>query len=308
VEKVYKTGKTNHQLNINSHIFPKVLFLGNGMLKLDDKGISWKELLQRIQILPGSRNVEMLPMAMQPEALCGVDAEEVQRKVANETKTLDGVNPLLHRLLELPFDAVITTNYTYEIEETLSGKEWTEYRRRKSLNILHGSHNVNHNTFICNMVETKDGHIVPVFHIHGERSRKHSMILSYYSYANSLARLVEYNKILGNQFYEHQIVDENILCRCWLDYFIMGDIISVGFGLDLSEFDVWWALERKAREIAKHGKFVAYIDRQGAEETPQKLLMDAMDAECRYVDSHDIGYEKMYEKIVIECEKIFLNE
>jgi hypothetical protein len=300
-----KSAKANHRLEISNKIFPKVLLLGNGMLKLDDKGISWKELLQKIQMIPGKRNVDILPMAMQPEALCGVDAEEVQRRVAAETKTLDKVNPLLCRLLELPFDAIVTTNYTYEVEETLSGNKWTEYRRKKTLNILHGSHNVNHNTFVCNMVETKEGRIVPVFHIHGEWSRKHSMILSYYSYANSLARLVEYNKVLGNQLYEHQVADESILCRCWLDYFIMGDVFSVGFGLDLSEFDIWWALERKAREIAKHGKFVAYIEKNGAEETPQKSLLEAMDAECRYVYSQDIGYEEMYKRIVIECEKMF---
>jgi hypothetical protein len=300
-----KSAKANHRLEISNKRFPKVLLLGNGMLKLDDKGISWKELLQKIQMIPGKRNVDILPMAMQPEALCGVDAEEVQRRVAAETKTLDKVNPLLCRLLELPFDAIVTTNYTYEVEETLSGNKWTEYRRKKTLNILYGSHNVNHNTFVCNMVETKEGRIVPVFHIHGEWSRKHSMILSYYSYANSLARLVEYNKVLGNQFYEHQVADENIVCRCWLDYFIMGDVVSVGFGLDLSEFDIWWALERKAREIAKHGKFVAYIEKNGAEETPQKSLLEAMDAECRYVYSQDIGYEEMYKRIVIECEKMF---
>jgi hypothetical protein len=292
-------------MEIMMNRFPKVLFLGNGMLKLDNAGVSWNELLRRIKTLPGEKKVDILPMAMQPEALCGVNVEDIQRKIADEMTSLDRVNPLFHKLLDFPFDAIMTTNYTYEIEEMLSGNKWTEYRRKKSLNILYGSHNVNHNTFACNVVKTKEGRIVPVFHIHGELSRKHSMILSYYSYANSLARLVEYNKILGNQLYEHQIANENILCRCWLDYFIMGDVVSVGFGLDLSEFDIWWALERKAREIAKHGKFVAYIEKKGAEETAQKLLLDAMDAECRYVYCRDNDYAELYKEIIQECEKMF---
>jgi hypothetical protein len=85
----------------------------------------------------------------------------------------------------------------------------------------------------------------------------------------------------------------------------MGDVVSVGFGLDLSEFDIWWALERKAREIAKHGKFVAYIEKKGAEETAQKLLLDAMDAECRYVYCRDNDYAELYKEIIQECEKMF---
>ena len=37
-------------------------------------------------------------------------------------------------------------------------------------------------------------------------------------------------------------------CQGWLDYFLMGDVHAVGFGFDLSEFDIWWAIERKSRE------------------------------------------------------------
>jgi hypothetical protein len=85
----------------------------------------------------------------------------------------------------------------------------------------------------------------------------------------------------------------------------MGDVVSVGFGLDLSEFDIWWALERKAREIAKHGKFVAYIEKKRAEETAQKLLLDSMDAECRYVYCRDNDYTELYKEIIQECEKMF---
>lgn len=296
---------TNFKMEILPNCPPKVLFLGNGMLKLDNAGISWDELIQKIKTISGERNAAMLPMAMQPEAVCGVEVEEVQRKIAAEMTSLEMVNPLLRELLSLPFDAVITTNYSYEIEETLSGKKWSEYRRRQSLLIMYGSHNVNHNTFVCNIVETKDGRCIPVFHVHGELGRKHSMILSYYSYANSLSRLVEYNKILGNHLYEKQMASEKILCHCWLDYFIMGDVVSVGFGLDLSEFDIWWALERKAREIAEHGRFIAYIDVSKSEETGKKLLLDAMKAECRTVSIGADNYEGMYRKIINECKKMF---
>lgn len=40
----------------------------------------------------------------------------------------------------------------------------------------------------------------------------------------------------------------------WLDYFILGDVYSLGFGFDTSEMDLWWLLCRKKRERADHGE------------------------------------------------------
>ena len=180
--------------------------------------------------------------------------------------------------MAIPFDAIITTNYTYEVEKILSGGKWSSNMRRKAFTALDGNSKPNHNTYICNMITTSDGRQIPVFHIHGEYERKHSMILSYYSYAKILSKLIEYNKQLGNSLEEHQLENRMKECRCWLDYFILGNVYSVGFGLDVSEFDIWWAIERKAREKAKHGVFRAYLDGESGE-TKQSILLDAMKAE-----------------------------
>ena len=49
-------------------------------------------------------------------------------------------------MLSLPFDAILTTNYTYEIENALTGEEWTERARRKAFAALDGNSRVRHNT------------------------------------------------------------------------------------------------------------------------------------------------------------------
>ena len=281
---------------------PKVLLLGNGMLKLGNKGTSWDDLLKKIRNRPINPSAlhNKVPYAMQPEALCGVNVEQIQRDVANNINSLKEYHSLLKELLNLPFDAILTTNYTYEIEAVLSGKEWSgKQERLKAFTALDGNVKVNHNSFICNSVTTSDGRTIPVFHIHGEAARKHSMILSYYSYANSLSRLVNYNKnVLGNALYEHQQEQKDYQCRCWLDYFILGDVWSVGFGLDVSEFDVWWAIERKAREKAAHGRFKAYFDGEPSGNTAQKLLLEAMDAEFKAIPVVENNYEKMYQSVI----------
>ena len=297
------TRKRNALFTIEPDKRPKVLLLGNGMLKLGNNGLGWDDLLKRIRTRPGEINVKdaKVPYAMQPEALCGTDVEQIQRDVANNIETLKDGHPLLKEILSLPFDAILTTNYTYEIETILTGKEWPgKNERRKAFTALDGNTKVNHNTFVCNAVRTADGRVIPVFHIHGETARKHSMILSYYSYANALSRLVDYNKnVLKNSLYEHQQENKTYQCRCWLDYFILGDVWSVGFGLDVSEFDIWWAIERKAREKnAAHGVFKAYFDGDPSVVTAKKILLEAMEAESVTIPVPGKDYVPLYQKVI----------
>ena len=44
-----------------------------------------------------------------------------------------------------------------------------------------------------------------------------------------------------------------------MDAFILGDVYILGFGFDLSEFDLWWLLNRKFNEKADHGH-VYYLE------------------------------------------------
>ena len=239
---------------------------------------------------------------MQPEALCGPDVEEVQKRTAETVKSLAEPHDLLRELLKIPFDAILTTNYTYEIEMLLSWKTWTEYARRKAYIALDGNTKVGSNTFVCNAVHTTDGRIVPVFHIHGELGRKSSIILGYYSYANALSRLVEYNKKRKNYIEEHQKAGKSLRCKCWLDYFVAGDVWSVGFGLDLSEFDIWWAIERKAREKAKHGSLSAYFAEGETSDHPQKIMLKSLNADPIFISANK-NYESHYQRVIEDIRK-----
>lgn len=277
---------------------PKVLLLGNGVLRLAGGG-NWNELLQAIETPPPKkRDLSLVPYAMQPEAICGVDVEEVQRKTALAIKD-NGKDPqnILQRILLFPFDAILTTNYTYEIETVISGGEWTEKKRRDAFTALDGNSRVRHNTFICSRVLARDGRTIPVFHIHGERMRKHSLVLSYYSYANAVSRLVALNKYRGNEYLEKQETGESVIILSWLDYFLLGEVYAVGFGFDTSEFDIWWAIERKAREKASHGKLHAIMTENDMKSKPQSILFEAMDVDLQeFKPGND--YLKAYEKIL----------
>ena len=284
--------KTNRKCIIKADATPKVLFLGNGILQLGHTNNSWEDLLKQIsnkKELPKLKNI--VTYAMQPEVVCDCEVEEIQRRISENIKEFP-IHPYLQELLELPFDAVITTNYTYEIEQVLSDGKWTKYKRKKAFTALNGEYKVNNNTFVCNVVETKSGKMIPVFHIHGESERKHSMILSYYSYASALGRLISHNSKLKNTLFEHQKSGMDYECKSWLEMFIMADVYSVGFGFDTSEFDVWWAIERKSREKAHHGKLTAYMERK--EECAQNYLFESMGVDNKIFEVVDGNYEPLY--------------
>lgn len=296
--------KTLKKLFIDSQNLPKVLFVGNGVLQLS-KGMNWSDLINTLSPEGSNvRNVEGIPFAMQPEAVCGTDVEEVQRRTA-DIITSGEPHQLLKQLIALDFDAILTTNYTYEIEEALSGKEWTESKRRSSHTTLCGKPQVRHNTYKCNIVKDKNNREVPVFHIHGEKGRKHSLVLSYYSYANAVYYLIEMNKRRQNTYEEKQESENFLECHGWLDYFLLGEVYAVGFGFDLSEFDIWWAIERKSREHARHGKLHAYMI--GKEQDMAKSTMfETMNVDERFIRLEDDNYLKAYEKIVSELRQSFI--
>ncbi len=133
------------------------------------------------------------------------------------------------------------------------------------------------------------------------------MTLSYYSYANAVSRLIALNKQRGNIYQEQQERNEKLFCLSWLDYFLIGDVYSVGFGFDTSEFDIWWAIERKAREKARHGLLHAFMIDEKDCNTPQKALFDAMDV---HLHQHIVAkdYLAAYEKVLEEIHNHILGE
>lgn len=282
---------------------PNVLLLGNGLLRLGNKGISWEKLLKGIKTCEDDSIAQKLPFAMRPEALCGVEVEKIQNNISKEIENVDSIHPLLKELLQQPFDAILTTNYTYEIEEELLGTAFSMSKRKKAFTDLNDKPQARLNTFICNTIKTPDGRKVPVFHIHGEKYRKSSLVLSYYSYAKSLSLLTQYNKQLGNSFSECEKEEKDYKCKSWLDYFLLGNVWSVGFGLDVSEFDIWWAIERKAREKFSHGFFKAYFpNEEDTKDNPQKVLLEAMKGEYKFFKLKDKDYASVYREIIDDIE------
>ncbi len=277
---------------------PRVLLIGNGLLRLEG-GISWDGLIARLdrRYDVSREELDRLPSSMRPEAVCGVDAEQTRKATARAVQGVDTpIAPELRQLLALDFDCILTTNYTYEVERVLCGERWTDSLREKARTVLDGSPKAHRNTSICYLFE-RSGKPLPVWHIHGDAMRSTSLVLSYYDYMDLVFRLKEYNRRLGNQITLDQEAGRPLQARSWLDYFIVGDVYCVGFGMGLCEFDLWWALERKSRENADVGTFYYYH-----EKPPEgQALMRVMRAQIAPVQQPCTGteeYRAFYRKVI----------
>ena len=299
------TTVSNHEtLTIAPSRRPKVLLLGNGLNRVYG-GASWAGLLSQINRTSyTSDQVKGIPMPMQAVLLSedhvDVSLKDLRRELSRY-ESHPWLEEQLRALLSMPFDCVLTPNFTYELEyalvpDFLPGRyklyqrHTPAVRRAERQFMLH--------TYYA--LPAPNGPI-PVFHIHGEARKPDSVILGHYYYGNLLFCYDDYltRRAPGGMY---RVGLGGLTVHSWLDYFILGDVYVLGFGFDTSEMDLWWLLCRKKRERAAHGGlYFIEPDRKSAE--TKHALLRAYNAQCVSLgvsDPDNEGYRRFYEKAVAE--------
>ena len=130
--------KGSGEIILHSARKPKVLLLGNGLLRLCG-GINWGDLLKSIS---GGKEldeeiIKNIPYNMQAEAMCGTAMETIRHDLAGIVGKPDNfcIAEMLKEILRYDFDCILTTNYTYEVENIFLGKEFSESRRCSAIRI-----------------------------------------------------------------------------------------------------------------------------------------------------------------------------
>lgn len=248
---------------------PQVLLLGNGLNRAYGSA-SWTEFLCKIaarddliQYLKQGQSLES-PMPLQAILLTNNHIDEKLSENNQEAfgSVANGQLSTLQKLLTLGFDHILTTNYSYELElAAFGGKKITE----KQISALQhfykvGSMKGAQTRYLINTYNLIDfqGQRNMVWHIHGEARKPNSMVLGHYFYGNLLFRIINYTKKYCDDFQKKQRKNQNIPLNSWIDSFILGDVYIVGYGLDWSELDLWWLINRKANEKAEHGDIHFY--------------------------------------------------
>lgn len=289
---------------------PQILLLGNGINRAFDS-CSWDELLCSIDRrrerydIAGFHVPETLKAILLTEDNVDKALKSKKHELANlGTEKHERQTRLLRRLLALPFDEILTTNYSYELETAaLGSREVTENALRRmqghSDEVSRAESRFLLHTF--NKIETERGER-RIWHIHGEARKPNSMILGAYFYGNLLGKLVELNRKRGNYFLRTQ-PGEFPKIKAWSDAFIVGDVYILGFGFGFSEADLWWLLNRKKREPGV-GMVYFYELKPLPETNRAKLdLLKLMGVKIIYSTVENGDWREAYERAVSDIEK-----
>ena len=288
---------------------PRVLLLGNGLNRVYG-GASWTGLLEEINRTHfTTEQVRSLPFPLQA-VLLSDDHVDLSLKSLRQKLTACEMHPWLEeqlkKLLALPFDAILTANFTYELEFAADPEFGAvPYRarryRRHTKAVSQAEKRFMLSTYY--MLPVGDGRTVPLFHVHGEALKPDTVILGHYFYGNLLFRYDDYlTRYAPGQSYRERMDDDGMEVLSWLDYFILGDVYSLGFGFDVSEMDLWWLLCRKKRERAAHGSVLFFEPERSSAETKNALLttygVERIPLGARDLRSGD--YQGFYERAVDE--------
>lgn len=260
---------------------PQVLFLGNG-LNLAFGGISWSDLIGKIS----KRNDFDWVKSEMPMPLQAILASNNQIRTSLKSAKEDFRGKIqtkqqmevLRDLLTMGFDDILTTNYSYEVEEAALGKNELGDRQIAKM-MRYTSDHAERKYLLHTYNEVKCGNTENhIWHVHGEIRKTDSMILGHYWYGKLLYKIIEESEKNKDHYARNQKDGKPTELNSWMDAFILGDVYVLGFGFGLSEVDLWWLLNRKQRERAEHGK--VYFYELSSEKQREKIeLLKLMDVE-----------------------------
>lgn len=270
--------KTAAPLYIPHGCRPKVLLVGNGLNRVYG-GASWASLLAKINRTDfTAADVQFMPFPMQAVLLSNdhvdVSLKDLRRELSR-CELHPWLRVQLEKLLAMDFDCILTTNFTYELECAADPDFLkSDAHRRRMMRHTEAVEKAETRFMLHTYYEipTPSGPR-PLFHIHGEAAKVDSVILGHYYYGNLLFRANEYLTQRGRGGYlRAQRGGRGFPVLSWLDYFILGDVYTLGCGLDTSEMDLWWLLCRKKRERANHGEVRFFEPRRAMADTKIALL------------------------------------
>ena len=291
-----------------------VLMIGNGVNRAFGK-TSWNALIDMIKTRDDI-NAEQLqsPMPLKAILLSNNKIDEQLKNVnQNSQEILYGIveseeqTKMLRQILTIGFDHILTTNYSYELEIASLGQisiskkqllnmstHTLQIKRVEAKFLLHS-----YNEVVCEEANNK------IWHIHGESRKPESIILGHYNYGSLMYKMKDYMDKRGKIYRNKEKTNEIIDIESWLDAFVLGDVYVIGFRYDLSEFDLWWLLNRKAREKVNHGK-VYFYEPEPMFFDERLELLKALDVQVEHLgmkltDYKDI-YKEFYKKALNEID------
>lgn len=293
------------------------LFLGNGFSRIVFKNIpSWGELF--IEESSSIKNYTFLYekhfLKFNDEMREDIFKENILKDI-NTSLTKDNidtnicdVNKFGEYLSKNNVYNIITTNYDNGIEcilcEVCSYEEEKveELKEEEIYNIRTYKKYVNHET----------GHEVKLWKIHGDILRMKSITLGFDQYCGFLSKLSNYIKgeYKSKRGYECRVP---IFEKCkagkfdnlsWAELFFNTNVYIVGFGMNFSEIDIWWLLNKHARSAKVFPEItnsIFYLFNERYDDRVEKAnifeALEAFNVKCNGIKSDENYIKAIFEQM-----------
>lgn len=272
------------------------LFLGNGFSRSIFRGIpSWGTLYEGVD--SGIQNYPFLYEAFrQTEENKKRSEETIKEELVKKIKSTvseKNIREDIHELEKLGeylsqnhIYNIITTNYDNGVELILCRScGYVEEKTKGSV-----SERIYSIRTFKVFFNEKTGHRVKLWKIHGDINRTKSITLGFDQYCGSLWKLNDYVK--GT--YKASRGESSIECRVpmeekcrkqkfdgisWAELFFRTNLYIVGFGMALSEIDIWWLLNKRARlklEVPEIENRITYLYNPEYEDKTEKQEINAL--------------------------------
>ena len=299
-------GMLQYMQPFETEYVPKVLLTGNGLHRAFEND-NWDKLLKEIALGDFSEDewekIKELPYPQIAIVATGNHVAQGMEKVSEkyiDLSPLPGEQELIRNAVQCGFDAILTTNYSYEIEKALSPdfqvavRRPSKYRRKTCQDKPRGETSALYKyIFLPGGAEE-----VPIWHIHGEAALPDTMIIGHYYYGKLLSKMQSYSAEAIKRFRIAERYGGQFYPRSWVDYLLFGDIFIVGQGMDQSELDLWWLMDCKKR----NGKGEVFLYKPDMPDA-QRMLAEVCGVNVRTC-SKPTDYVEYYKKVFTEV-KIF---
>lgn len=228
-----------------------VMFIGNGLNRCNNL-LSWRQLLDSLLLkynLSNDASYQQDVFTLEFERIINVLLKakiysddrvyySVKKLISSEMLSDDLKPSRLHKTaMQLPVNTIITTNYDYLLEKAII----PEFSSRKA---KAGSRQRRYSLDRKQIINGKT-----IYHIHGEAIAPSSICLGFEHYVGLLTQLK--NCLISHNAGHPDVVLLNVIADgkssgCFADLFFTHNIYFIGYGLDISEIDVWWLLTYRA--------------------------------------------------------------
>ena len=184
-------------------------------------------------------------------------------------ENVQNLNKFGKYLFENKIHNIITTNYDNAIEFILHN--YCEYEQDTDINIT--PERVYSIRTFKSFTNANTGHKLKLWKIHGDLDRIQSIMLGFDHYCGSIWKLNDYIKgsYTSSKNKKATNCSVSMLEKCknqnfdgisWAELFFNSNLYIVGFGMALSEIDIWWLLNKRARfklEITEIENNILYL-------------------------------------------------